>query len=80
MKTTIDLIRAIQECFKYPEMAEFMVYELIKVHDNIILTALETAFEDGVGEGMSDPERPLSGKEYLKIKYPNLFNDDLQES
>lgn len=80
MKTTIDLIRAIQECFKDPEMAEFMVYELIEAHDNMILTALETAFEDGVGEGMSDPERPLSGKEYLKIKYPNLFNDDLQES
>ena len=80
MKTTIDLIRAIQESFKDPEMAQFIVYELIEAHDNMILTALETAFEDGVGEGMSDPERPLSGREYLKIKYPNLFNDDLQES
>jgi len=80
MKTTIDLIRAIQEVFKDPEMAQFIVHELIEAHDNMILTALETAFEDGVGEGISDPERPLSGKEYLKIKYPNLFNDDLQKS
>ena len=30
---------------------------------------LEKAFEDGVGEGMTDPERPLSGKEYYDIKF-----------
>jgi len=30
---------------------------------------LEKAFEDGVGEGMTDPERPLSGQEYYDIKY-----------
>ena len=30
---------------------------------------IEQAFEDGVGEGMTDPERPLSGKEYYDIKY-----------
>jgi hypothetical protein len=80
MKPTIDLLYAIQEAFKDAEMNEFFVFQLIEAHDNMILTALETAFEDGVGEGMSDPERSLSGKEYLKIKYPNLFNDDLQES
>ena len=30
---------------------------------------LEKAFEDGVGEGMTDPERPLNGKEYYDIKF-----------
>ena len=30
---------------------------------------IEQAFEDGVGEGMTDPERPLSGKEYYDIKF-----------
>lgn len=30
---------------------------------------IETSFEDGVGEGMTDPERPFSGKEYFDIKY-----------
>jgi hypothetical protein len=30
---------------------------------------IEKAFEDGVGEGLTDPERPFSGKEYYDIKY-----------
>lgn len=30
---------------------------------------IQQAFEDGVGEGMTDPERPFSGKEYFDIKY-----------
>ena len=30
---------------------------------------IETAFEDGVGEGMTDPERPFTGQEYYDIKY-----------
>ena len=30
---------------------------------------LEKAFEDGVGEGLTDPERPFTGKEYYDIKY-----------
>jgi hypothetical protein len=30
---------------------------------------IEQAFEDGVGEGLTDPERPFSGKEYYDIKY-----------
>lgn len=30
---------------------------------------LEKAFEDGVDEGMTDPERPLRGHEYYDIKY-----------
>lgn len=30
---------------------------------------IEKAFEDGIGEAMTDPERPLTGKEYYDIKY-----------
>lgn len=30
---------------------------------------IEMAFEDGVGEGLTDPERPFTGKEYYDIKY-----------
>ena len=30
---------------------------------------IETAFEDGVGEGLTDPERPFTGKEYFDVKY-----------
>ena len=30
---------------------------------------IEKAFEDGVGEGMTDPERPFTGKEYFDVKY-----------
>lgn len=30
---------------------------------------IEQAFSDGVGEGMTDPERPFTGKEYFDIKY-----------
>ena len=32
---------------------------------------IEKAFEDGIGEAMTDPERPLTGKEYYDIKYGN---------
>ena len=30
---------------------------------------IEQAFEDGVGEGLTDPERPFTGKEYYDIKF-----------
>jgi hypothetical protein len=30
---------------------------------------IEMSFEDGVGEGLTDPERPFTGKEYYDIKY-----------
>ena len=30
---------------------------------------IEKSFEDGVGEGMTDPERPFTGKEYFDVKY-----------
>ena len=30
---------------------------------------IQKAFEDGVNEGMTDPERPFSGKEYYDMKF-----------
>ena len=30
---------------------------------------IEQAFEDGVGEGLTDPERPFTGQEYYDIKF-----------
>jgi len=30
---------------------------------------IEMSFEDGVGEGLTDPERPFTGKEYFDVKY-----------
>jgi len=30
---------------------------------------IEKAFEHGVGEGIDDPERPLTGKEYFELRY-----------
>jgi hypothetical protein len=30
---------------------------------------LEKAFEHGVGEGIDDPERPFTGKEYFELRY-----------
>jgi hypothetical protein len=30
---------------------------------------IEKAFSDGVGEGLTDPERPFTGKEYFDVKY-----------
>ena len=30
---------------------------------------IEKSFEDGVGEGLTDPERPFTGKEYFDVKY-----------
>ena len=30
---------------------------------------IEKAFEHGVGEGIDDPERPLTGKEYYELRY-----------
>jgi hypothetical protein len=30
---------------------------------------IEKAFEHGVGEGIDDPERPFTGKEYFDLRY-----------
>jgi hypothetical protein len=34
---------------------------------------IEKAFEHGVGEGIDDPERPFTGKEYFELRYGTDF-------
>lgn len=45
------------------------ILQLLNIFKRIERFQIEDAFEDGVGEGMTDPERPLSGQEYYDIKY-----------
>ena len=45
------------------------ILQLLNIFKRIERLQIEDAFEDGVGEGMTDPERPLSGHEYYDIKY-----------
>ena len=45
------------------------LFDLLKSLRMMERYQLEKAFEDGVGEGMTDPERPLSGQEYYDIKF-----------
>jgi len=45
------------------------ILQLLHIFKRIERLQIEDAFEDGVGEGMTDPERPLSGQEYYDIKY-----------
>lgn len=54
-----------------PSMLPFVngIIDLLKSLRIMERYQLEKAFEDGVGEGMTDPERPLTGKEYYDIKY-----------
>jgi hypothetical protein len=48
----------------YQNQIEYVLEKLHKEREMIL-----KAFEDGVGEGLTDPERPFSGKEYYDIKY-----------
>jgi hypothetical protein len=56
--TNITEFEAIDDCIVV--LKENLKYERFRI---------EMAFEDGVGEGLTDPERPLTGKEYYDIKY-----------
>jgi hypothetical protein len=42
---------------------------LLKLHLPYEKEQIEKAFEDGVGEGLTDPERPFTGKEYYDLRY-----------
>lgn len=46
--------------------------ELLQVLEESERSTIEMAFEDGVGEGLTDPERPFTGKEYYDIKYKKI--------
>ncbi len=61
-----------QRC-KSTDIREFQILTFIKEsieshlpHEQEII---EKAFEHGVGEGIDDPERPFTGKEYFDLRY-----------
>ena len=41
---------------------------------------IEKAFEDGVGEGLTDPERPFTGKEYYHVVKCKPSNQEQKRS
>ena len=66
--------------FKFKTQREESVNAMTKVIFGQIIVVLESykqverekiekAFEHGVGEGIDDPERPLTGKEYFELRY-----------
>lgn len=74
-ETTLNMLIEKMELSKIhiesPSMLPFIngIIDLLKSLRIMERHQLEKAFEDGVGEGMTDPERPLSGQEYYDIKY-----------
>lgn len=76
MKTTLEtIIFRIEEMLIidfYGEEAAKEMKDTIKLLKRFLpmeRQMIEKAFEDGVGEGLTDPERPFTGKEYYDIKY-----------
>jgi hypothetical protein len=43
--------------------------EMVQTHLPHEQQIIEKAFEHGVGEGIDDPERPFTGKEYYDLRY-----------
>ena len=75
MKTTLEEIIEKLESRKHTLMSKLNVQvidaiiEVLELHLPYEQEMIEKAFEDGVGEGMTDPERPFTGKEYFNVKY-----------
>ena len=76
MKTTLEtIIDKIDEMLVfdfYGEQSQKEMTDTMKLLKRFLpmeRQMIEKAFEDGVGEGLTDPERPFSGKEYYDIKY-----------
>ena len=75
MKTTLQEIIEKMESRKHTLMSKLNVQvidaiiEVLELHLPYEQKMIETAFEDGVGEGLTDPERPFTGKEYFDVKY-----------
>ena len=75
MKTTLQEIIEKMESRKHTLMSKLNVQvidaiiEVLELHLPYEKKMIEKAFEDGVGEGLTDPERPFTGKEYYDIKF-----------
>ncbi len=75
MKTTLEkLIEIYSETLTKDisddSKLQFKMFILImKYYLPMEQSMIETSFEDGVGEGLTDPERPFTGKEYFDVKY-----------
>ena len=67
----IERIEASKLTAEYPEVIEYATYLSHFLQSFLILERqqIQKAFEDGVGEGLTDPERPLTGKEYFELRY-----------
>ena len=75
MKTTLEQIIEKLDSRKHTLMSELNVQvidaiiEVLALHLPKEREMIEMSFEDGVGEGLTDPERPFTGKEYFDVKY-----------
>jgi len=76
MKTTLEtIIFRIEEMLIldfYGDEAAKEMSSIIKLLERFLpmeRQMIEKAFSDGVGEGLTDPERPFIGKEYYDLKY-----------
>jgi len=75
LQTTLQkLIFSIeQKRSKSMDIREFQIFTFIKEMVETYLPheqeMIEKAFEHGVGEGIDDPERPFTGKEYYDLRY-----------
>lgn len=67
----IDRIEASKIHAEHPNVIEYANHLANLLRSLLIMERyqIEKAFEDGVGEGITDPERPLTGKEYYDIKF-----------
>ena len=75
MKTTLETIIEKLDSRKHTLMSELNVQvidaiiEVLSLHLPKERQMIEKAFSDGVGEGLTDPERPFTGKEYYDLRY-----------
>ena len=76
MKTTLEtIIFRIEEMLIldfYGEQSQKEMTDTIKLLKRFLpmeRQMIEKAFSDGVGEGLTDPERPFTGKEYFDLRY-----------
>jgi hypothetical protein len=75
MKTTLEEIIEKMQSRKHTlsngmgvQVIDAMIV-MMRLHLPHERSIIEMSFEDGVGEGLTDPERPFTGKEYYDIKF-----------